>query len=313
MSIVSSKVEEIEATPSTDFHVGIETDSDLDSNLDFDLTLERGGEKGGFHIYNLPDAKYQRPNISEQRGPVDIRCKSREVIHGSWGDSSSFATLLVYDFHFNAQRFRRIASANITFDFSSSQSNAPPPEVAAISPHGRYALLESSQEESYTNTKEVKADGGQFGVNLGASSSWSKSVNRASTDNISLVGDTGWDMHGREISVNFTLIENSQVSKGIPSFLRVAILLRRKQNNHFQCNFKIKIEADWKTEIKKFFASKGTQDDPILFDLELPPTNKLRSDYDLENLGSIVIDDIFDTTFHKTFDRAIKSHSDGSA
>ncbi|CAG8981963.1 hypothetical protein HYALB_00004825 [Hymenoscyphus albidus] len=260
MSVVSSKVEEIEATPSTDFQVGLETDSDLDSNLDFDLTLEKGGEKGGFHIYNLPDA------------------------NDSWfmGDSSSFATLLVYDFHFNAQRFRRIASANITFDFSSSKSNTSPPEVAAISPFGRYAFLESSQEESYTNTKEVKADGGQFGVNLGSSNSWSKSVNRTSTDNISLVGDTVCDKYGRDISVNFTLNENSQVLKGIPSFLRVAILLRRKQNNLFQCNFKIKIEADWKTEIKHFFASKRTQDDPILFDPELPPTNKLRSDYDLE-------------------------------
>lgn len=289
---------------------GLVTDSDYDSEVDFDLNLQKAdGEQGGYHIYNPPEAKFQRPNISERNGPVQVRCKAREVIHGYWGDSGGFATLLVYDFHFNALRSRRIASANITFEFASSEPNSPPPEVAAISPYGRYALLETSQEESYTRGGEVKAEGGEFGIKLGASHSWSKSVNLTSTDNISLFGDTICDKYGRDLSVNFVVNENRQSPKGIPYFLRTAIILKRKHNNLFQCKVKINVEADWKTQLKRFFASKGTEDDPILFDPEIPPTSKLQNNYDVENLGSVAIDNIFDTTFHKTFDRAIKSHS----
>jgi hypothetical protein len=286
-----------------------EDDSDLD-DTSFSIGLNKTGQKGGYHTHNHPKAPFQRQTITERRSAIDIRCKSREVIHGYFGpESDNFATLLVYDFHFDAaKRARRVAWANVTFKFSSSVPGAPAPEVHAIAPLGRYTLLSTTQEESYTRGGEVKADAGQMGVNIGATSKWEKTVSRTTTDDTRLVGATVCDEYGKEVGVNWLLHENNSTKTGVPSFLRTAILLKRADNNMFQCAVTIDVEADWKTELTRFFGSKE-KDDPILFDPDLPPTNKLRkSGYNTENLGSINVEDFFDVTFQTTFGNAIKAH-----
>lgn len=109
-------------------------DSDLE-DTSFNLPLiETGGQPGGYHTANDPQAPYQRTTITEQRGGVQIRCKSREVVHGVLNpDDDTFATLLVYDFHFDSiMNFRRISHADVTFQFSSSEPGSPPPEVVRM-------------------------------------------------------------------------------------------------------------------------------------------------------------------------------------
>jgi hypothetical protein len=285
------------------------TNSDAEEDCSFDITLDKRGHDGGFHTANQPDAPYQRKTITERRGPVDIRCKSREVVHGDFGpESDDFATLLVYDFHFDAmKRFRRVARGSITFEFSSSVAGAPAPEVHAIAPFGRYSLQQTSQEESYTREGSVNADVGQMGASLGGSYSWSKTVNRTTTHDTRVVGVTICNGYGKDVGVNWVLHENDATKAGVPSFLRTAILLKRAQDQPFQCEVRIDIEADWKTEMTRFFGVKG-KDDPVLFDPELPPTNNLRRAYDTGNLGAIQVGDLFDATIQTTFNGAVKAH-----
>ena len=286
-----------------------EDDPDLD-DTSFSIGLNKTGQRGGYHTRNDPSAPLQRQTVTDRRGAIDIRCKSREVIHGYFGpESDGFATFLVYDFHFDAtKRARRIAWANVTFEFSSSVAGAPAPEVQAIAPLGRHALLSTTQEESYTRGGDLNAQAGQMGVSVGGSYKWEKTVNRTTTDDTRLIGSTVCDQYGKEVGAKWVLHENDSTKTGVPSFLRTAILLKRADDNMFQCAVTIDVEADWKTAMTRFFGAKE-KDDPILFDPDLPPTNKLRkSGYDTESLGSINVDDFFDVTFQTTFGDAVKAH-----
>ncbi|KAK4862847.1 hypothetical protein LT330_002980 [Penicillium expansum] len=293
------------------------SDEDSDDETSFGLTLEESGEDGGYHTQNDPKNPWQRQTITERRGPVDIRCKSREVIHGRLSPESSdeweYATFLVYDFFFNAmQRFRRIASVNITFEFSSSEPGTPGPQIYAASPFGQYSMMEVEQEETYMREGEAKADVSPVtGANLGGSYKWSREISRTTTHDTRLIGNTITDKYGREIGVNWALLENDETNTGVPSFMRTAILLKRQQNTDFECSVKIKTTADWKTELKRFSASKG-KDDPILFDPELPPTNNLRKDYDTRNLGeSAKPEDCIGVTFYTTLGNVVKTRVQG--
>ena len=284
--------------------------SDLD-DASFGLELdETGGLPGGYHTSNNPQAPYQRQTVTERRGPVDIRCKAREVVHGFMSpDNDAFATFLVYDFHFDAsKRFRRVAWADVTFQFSSSEAGVSPPEVVGMVPLGRYALLPTTQETSYTREGGLNADVGGFGATVGASATLSKTVSGTVTTEVKVVGNKVCDVYGRETGVSWSLHENEGSRKGVPSFFRAAILLKREQDVPFECTVKIDVEADWRTQMRRFWGSKP-KDDPILFDPDMPPTNKLRGKYDTENLGGINLDEFFDITFETMFDSAVKTHS----
>jgi hypothetical protein len=282
-------------------------DSDIFNNS-FNIPLQRTGE-GGYHTKNDPKDPYQRETVTERRGPVDIKCNAREVIHGDFApDTNEFATLLVYDFHFNAmKRFRRIASASITIMFSSSIAGTSAPVVQSMAPFGLYSLLPTMQDEKFTREGNIQGQAGYAGVSLGTSYKWSNEISRTTNDDTSLVGATVCDRYGKVVGVNWVLHENETTNTGVPSFMRGAILLKRKHDEMFECTFKINVEADWKTEISRFLGSKGI-DDPILFDPSLPPTNRLRKDYDLENMGSLKVADFFDVTFKTTFGNSIKAH-----
>ncbi|KAI9747643.1 MAG: hypothetical protein M1815_004014 [Lichina confinis] len=286
-----------------------EDDSDLD-DTSISVGLNETGVAGGYHTLNDPNAPMQRQTVTERRGAIDIRCRSREVVHGFFDDDGDdFATLLVYDFHLDStKRARRVASANVTFTFSSSVTGGPAPEIHAIAPLGRYSLMTTTQDESFTRGGELRTDAGQMGVSLGGSYMWEKTVSRTKSSDTRIFGATISNMFGKEVGANWVLHENGETKSGVPSFLRTAILLRRTDDEPFECAVTMDVKADWKTDLKRFFGSKD-KDDAILFDPALPPTNKLRkSGYDTDNLGSIDVEEFFDTTFHTSFPDAIKGH-----
>lgn len=286
-----------------------EDDADLDVTS-ISVGLDETGVAGGYHTLNDPNAPLQRQTVTERRGVIDIRCRSREVVHGFFdADMDDFATLLVYDFHLDStKRARRVASANVTFTFSSSVTGAPAPEIHAIAPVGRYSLMTTTHGESFTRGGEVRTDAGQMGVGLGGSYGWEKTVSRTKSSDTRIFGATISNRFGKEVGANWVLHENSETKTGVPSFMRTAILLRREDDDPFECAVTIGVKADWKTDLTRFFGSKE-KDDAILFDPALPPTNKLRkSGYDTDNLGSIDVEEFFDTTFHTAFPGVAEAH-----
>ena len=280
----------------------LDVDSDLE-DTSVNIGLDKTGERGsGYHTRNDPSAPYQRPTVTERRGIIEVRCKSREVIHGVLSpDAEESSTLLVYDLHLDTtRRSRRIISATIEFEFGSSVAGTPAPQVHAIAPAGRMTLLSSTQEESLTRGAEVNAGAGELGVNVGGTLKWEKTVSRTTSDDARVTGHIFSDDYGKGIGASWVMHENKSIKSGVPSFLRCAILLNRGfDDNNFQCRVKIKAEADWKSEMGRLFGSTPP-DDPVLFDPSLPPTNKLRkAGYDMENLGSIELDDFVEIVFDK--------------
>lgn len=292
----------------------VDEEDEQDDDTSFGLCLEERGQTGGYHTANDPNDRFHRATVTDRdlHGAIDIRGKSKVIIHGYMDpDSDEAATLLVYDFTFNStKRFRRVASANITFEFAGCEPGQSGPEVRDVAPSGRWSLAETTQKEHIEHTGSANLTVGYQGASAGGTSGWTKSLDREGRDSTIINGDTICNAYGKETGAKFTLLENASASPkiGVPSFFRLAILLARKTDVEFQCAVNIEIEADWKTRMDTFFAAK-TQDDPIYFDPGLPPMNKLKNlkhEIDAEDLGAIKMDELFDATMYTTFKRAIK-------
>lgn len=290
-------------------------DSDGDDDASFGLSLEATGQPGGYHTANDPGNRFHRGTVTDRGGAVDVRGKSKVIIHGSLSPGSDeAATLLVYDFTFNpTKRFRRVASVVITFEFASSEPNSPAPEVQDVAPSGYWSLAETTQKEHVERSSNANLSLGYQGASAGGTQTWTKSIDREGKDFTSISGDTTCNAYGTETGAKFVLMENDSASPktGIPAFFRLAILLKRETNDLFQCTVNIDIEADWRTQMDKFFAAK-TRDDPIYFDPDLAPVNRLKGTegkFDAEDLGSTDLEVIFDATMHTTFRRPIKEQA----
>lgn len=290
-------------------------DLDGDEETSFGLSLQASGEAGGYHTANDPKNRFQRATVTDREGSVDVHGKSKVIIHGSMSsESNEAATLLVYDFTFNpTKRFRRIASAVITFEFASNEPDSPGPEVQNVAPSGYWSLAETMQNEHVEKSRNANFGLGYQGVSVGGTRTWTRSIDREVKDSTSISGDTICNAYGKETGAKFVLLENDSASPktGIPPFFRLAILLKREGNDLFQCTVNIDIEADWRSQFGKFFAAKN-EDDPIYFDPELAPVNKLKGwegMFDAEDLGSTNVEVIFDATMHTMFKKPIKEQT----
>ncbi|KAF4451629.1 hypothetical protein F53441_5485 [Fusarium austroafricanum] len=283
-----------------------ESDPELEQTS-ISIGLNKVGEKGsGYHLLNDPSAPWQRNTVTERRGIIQVRLKSREIVHGGLSPDGENATLLVYDLQLDtAKRSRRILSAKLKFEFRSSVPGVPAPVVQGFSPAGRTSLLSSSQEETLTRGAEASAGASQF-VNLTSTAKWEKTVSRTTTDSARVVGYDFCNDYGKPVGVCWDLHENPSIKSGTPSFLRCAILLNRKyDDDNFECVIKVEAEADWKSSMGQLFGSTP-RDDPILFDPTLPPTNKLRKEgYDEENLGALNLDDFVEIVFDKSLKKVV--------
>lgn len=282
----------------------------------FELPFEEIGLPGGYHTANDPADRFHRPTVTYRPGFVDIRGTSKVIIHGSLSPKSEeAATLLVYEFTFNPTgRFRRIASATIQFEFSYCEPKMPGLEVYSIAPSsdaGRWSLAETIGKEHTENSTNTNLSLGYQGLSAGGVRTWAKSVDRDIKDSTTITGDTTCDAYGKETGAKFVLLENGSArpKTGIPSFFRLAILLKREvEDEEFQCTVNIEVKADWKTRMTNFFAAK-TYDDPIYFNPSLAPVNKIREfdgKFNIRDLASTNLDELFDATMYTTFNNAVK-------
>jgi len=312
MANASSHREEDEGF--SDEEMGEEQDGDL---LSFDIFLsEKGDDGSSFRTENDPSAPYQRSNYIERKGAIDIRCSCLDVIHGQFSsESGMFATLIILQFRFDARkRGRRFQSAGIELEFKGMKPGESGPEVHAIAPVGKMSLVPTTQ------TEEVSR---KFGLHLGAAApiggvtatgsvGWKKCVIRDTSDDTTVIGSI--DLKGRNWGpsncASWTLLENETANTGVPPSLRTAILLKRKDEKPFQCVVKIDAVVDSKSRLERMFGGKGRdpKDDPVLFDPEIEPTNKLRK-YDVEELGAFDLESICDVTMSTILNEVVKEKS----
>jgi len=90
--------------------------------------------------------------------------------------------------------------------------------------------------------------------------------------------------------------------------MRAVLLLKRNNQDPFQCGIKIGATVDLRSRLERMFGSKGREprDDPVLFDPEIASTNNLRT-YDVEELGAFDLESLSDVTMTTMLDGAVKS------
>ncbi|KAI1124133.1 hypothetical protein F5Y10DRAFT_280401 [Nemania abortiva] len=252
------------------------------------IPLAPTGDHGsGFHTQNDPAQPFQRTNYIERTGAVEVRCSCVEVVHGFLdADGDAFCTLLVLEFRFDARKqARRICSIDIELRFD-GLSSPNHPEVYAIAPCGNLSVAPTTQSESSTLSANIGLSPGTLSVAaLNAGINYDRNVTRDMTYATKVTGATA--LRGRNFgppnSASWTLLENPATKTGVPVAMKAAVLLKRQDEEQFQCIAMIKAHADWRSSLESVFGSTPP-DDPVLFDPAMKPTSEA---YDLLNLGRV--------------------------
>ena len=292
----------------------IEEDPSASEPPSFDIYLYRTGDEGShFRTQNDPSSPWQRVNYVERKGAVDIRCSCLDIVHGDFSPSSDlFATLLVLQFRFDTRKTgRRFQSVNIELEFQRMRPEEKAPEVSAIWPNGRLSLMPTTQHEEKTKNLNLQLGGAApvGGLTATGTLGWQKSVSRDMCDRATVTGSI--DLKGRNFgppnSVSWTLLENGSVHTGVPEVLQTAVLLKRADENPFQCVVKIDAKVDFMSTLQRVFGGKGTvpRDDPVWFDPKIRSTENLRK-YDEKELGCFRLESVCDVTFRTFLDGVVK-------
>lgn len=282
------------------------TDEDDDESLEEDdeglpsikiKMLQTGAPRSGFHEKNNPLSPYQRRGVMQRKGAFNIQCTLLDVIHGKMHPGSKdFATLVVMKFRFEKRRLhRRIMSADISLEFFGTNAESTRPTVHAIIPHDKYAIVETKyhQEKSKEGNANLNVGGSNL-VNGGGGYTMRKVTSEDLTDATTVSGSA--DLVGYEWGdpncASWTLLENEARKSGVPSSLQVAVLLKREGQEQFGCNVNVRTSADFKTRVENLFGTQP-EDDPILFDPHIKPTNNLRS-YETDKLGELKLESLWE-------------------
>ncbi|KAF2252348.1 hypothetical protein BU26DRAFT_502829 [Trematosphaeria pertusa] len=248
------------------------------------LLLPQGDEGTGFRTKNAPGERFRR--VLFDRGDALIaKATIISITHGTV-KNDDLATLLVFEFRFvSNNRSRRFIRSTITITFEdATKGRNVPPEVYRIAPEGRCAL---NRTETMRNTKQTANAGVNtgtlpgVGVDVGYVWEVEKSETREHwtifTGMKRQLGDCREDN-----AVIWSMEENNEKKDGIPSFVRTAVLLRRKENEPFSFTVKIRTDVDFVSEVKALFGlEKADTIDPVEIDPEIDP-----EDLRVESLGA---------------------------
>lgn len=271
----------------------------------FDIYLFKTGDAGShFRTQNDPSNPWQRANYIERKSAVDIRCSCLDVVHGDFSASSDlFATLIVLDFHLDERKLkRRFRSVDIELEFKGMDIGDTGPEVFAMYPYGRMSIVPTTQHEDTTRSLNLQLGGAApiGGITATGTVGWEKSIARDTGDQTTVTGSI--DLKGRNYGpsncVSWTLLENKTTHTGLPESMRTAVLLKRTDEDPFQCVVKIDAKVDIRSTLERV-SGRVPKDDPVLFQPELGSTDNLQK-YNKKELGKFELESVCDVTF-RTF------------
>jgi hypothetical protein len=265
------------------------------------------GEESSFHTQNDPSQPFQRDVLVERRGPVDIRCEHKDIIHGFFSDAiEEPCSLIVLEFRFSTNRIaRRIKEAHVVIQFSAMEKGKNDPEVVSIYPNGSFSVEPTKQHEILVSGGGLNV-GGSFGAEIGGELKLEKTTERDTWGATRVRGYI--DLRGRNWgarnSASWTFLENEIAKTGVVTSMQAAILVRRRDMDHFRSSVAIKVSADARTQFGSVFKSTP-KDDEVWFDPARKPTNRLKT-YDSDNLGTFDLKSVFDVTYQTVMKGATK-------
>jgi len=265
-----------------------------------DLPIFEEATESAFHTRNDPHQPFERENVIERKGRVDVRCEMKDIAHGYYSnDNDAPCSLLVLEFRFAPNGIaHRIKEAHVVVKFAAMQKGQADPEVSAMYPEGDFCLEATHQREERVRGAGLNVGGG-FGLQAGGDVRLEKTTERLATDTTRVRASI--DLRGRnwgpKNSASFTFLENKTAKTGVVSSLQAAILLKRRTMDQFKATVTMNVSADTLSNVEAKF--KSPKDDDIWFDPERKPTNRLRA-YDVDNLGAVELKSLAHVT-HRTF------------
>jgi hypothetical protein len=247
----------------------------MSQDSSFLIDLNPNGDGGVLRIKHDPD-EINPEHLVDRGKYVAIQADLVGVVHGKLKDGTP-ATLIMTDFRFlSFKAARRVAWAQITYKFRPDAGSASRgPDVINISPLGSFALRPISKHvESSRQAQFTAQAGGALPVTPGIALGLETKESYDTSAQMSLTGAMRMEDResGGKDTARWALMENSTTKTGTPTYLRTAILLRRRHDEaaqRFQATVEIQVTADVKTNLEQMLKrlSGGIpKDSPATFD-----------------------------------------------
>lgn len=213
--------------------------------------LETGADEdeASFRLQNAPEGEMQRQQILQQDASnLSLQVEIISVIHGTYTPDGPAATVVVTEFRFQGSRThgRRFREAVLDMQFSlrdTKVGGVKDPEVVNIAPFGSFSRGASTKTIGTTASANVSGTAGPFGE-LGVGWERTSSVEKVAYTTLHGSKRIEGRYHGAQNTARWRLAENSNDKNGIPSVLRVAVLVKPKTEESFQASFGVDVKSD---------------------------------------------------------------------
>ncbi|KAH0558882.1 hypothetical protein GP486_004488 [Trichoglossum hirsutum] len=285
----------------------------MSSSQSFTIDLYPTGDKGSaFHVKNAPGGEIERRHLIDRGSDLTVQGDLVRVLHGKLSPGGAPATLVIADFRFTStDSSRRFCRAIITVRFADEQQRVQcEPEVTSIAPNGHFSMQIKKRTEEVKRSANLSTQAGAGMLNVTGAFGVEATESSSKQSQTTLVGDIRYDgkqPSGDKNAARWVLIENPTEKTGIPSFLRVAILVRRKSlKDKFTAMIKISAETDALSYLRALFG-RVPEDDPVIFDPDpdRAPTTSTEG-FDLDNLGGLDLKELWNVQSTTVLDEAIK-------
>ena len=198
------------------------SDDEDEGVISIDVGLLPSSKGNEYRIFNDTTKPYQRTNAVDRKGRVNIRCKILDIVHGTLspiGPPVYVSLVVLKCAFFSRKHSSRAVSADVQFIFKGLGQGAPDPEVADMTPRGKYCLMPATQQESVTTGATA---GVQAPVAGQASLNWQRVSGREKKKYTTLLGETGvYERNsGDDNGLGWTLLENTITHDGVQSHSR---------------------------------------------------------------------------------------------
>ena len=256
--------------------------------------VPQGDAGSAYRLLNEYEGQIERPNVLDYGTNLNVQVDLVEVIYGTLAPEGDLATLIIADFQFSSlDPPRRFHSARITFHFRDSDpKDRNPPEVLKIAPQGLFSMNHTEKQQELKRGVNLSVSGGYGPAGISLGFDWRLTESMTRHDYAKLTGVRNVIDRGRppKNAAVWSLDENPSDDKGIPSFLRAVILLKRKSYENFIAIVSVDAKVDWKYKLEK--RAGRVKVDPVTFDPDpTRPCNTVHG-IDPKNLGLIDLNEL---------------------
>lgn len=161
---------------------------------------------------------------------------------------------------------RRVIRARAQVEVTAAKKGAKCPEVVAMAPEERWSLMPTKDQVETSSGTEMSIGTSQV-VEASGKVNWSRTVSKDASGATIVTGSKKMATHhdsGPYTCATWTFLENEKRKSGVPDSVRVAVLVRRDNDEPFHVSVGLEVDADIASKIGSFF-KRVPIDDPVLF------------------------------------------------